>query len=165
MHATNYESKASSQPHSILWHSRKASSSSFRNKKSLLPINITTPSWSKTIINHIWMIIPHCLMWCIWRERNSRSFEDTENSMPDLKLFFFRTLLDWLSSMRNSSLFSVVDLLDLCNFCNWLFTPVYFLYTWVTRFFWIYTILLLIQKKSSQSAVYQNTPSTGVRRT
>ena len=48
---------------------------------------------------HIWMVIPHCLMWCIWRERNSRSFEDMESFMPDLK-FFFRTLLDWLSDVE-----------------------------------------------------------------
>ena len=68
--------------------------------------------------SHIWMIIPPCLMWFIWREMNSKSFEDTENSMLVLKLFFFRTSLDWLSSMRNSSLFSIVDLLDLCKFCN-----------------------------------------------
>ena len=67
--------------------------------------------------SHIWMIVPHYLMWCIRRDWNSRSFEGIESSMPDLKLFF-RTLLDWLSAMRNLSLFSIVDLLDLCNFCN-----------------------------------------------
>ena len=67
---------------------------------------------------HIWMVIPHCLMWCIWRERNSRSFEDIESYLPNLKLFIFRTLLDWLTAIRNFSLFSTVDLLDLCNFCN-----------------------------------------------
>ena len=55
-------------------------------------------------------------MCCLWRERNSRCFEDNErfipdlkrNSrcfednerfIPDLKLFFFRTLLDWLAAM------------------------------------------------------------------
>uniref|UniRef100_A0A2N9ED53 Reverse transcriptase domain-containing protein n=1 Tax=Fagus sylvatica TaxID=28930 RepID=A0A2N9ED53_FAGSY len=26
----------------------------------------------------IWKMIPHCLVWCIWRERNSRHFEDSE---------------------------------------------------------------------------------------
>ena len=66
---------------------------------------------------HIWMVIPHCLIWCIWREWNSTSFVK-ESSMPDLKLFFFRTLLDWLLVMRNLCLFSIVYLLDLCNFCN-----------------------------------------------
>ena len=45
---------------------------------------------------HICMVILHCLMWCIWRERNSKSYEDTRSSLPNLKLLFFRTLLDWL---------------------------------------------------------------------
>ena len=50
---------------------------------------------------HIWLIVPHCLMWClwIWRQRNSRCFEENERSIADLKLFFFRTLLDWLAAM------------------------------------------------------------------
>jgi hypothetical protein len=33
--------------------------------------------------------IPHYLMWCLWRERNLRSFEDLEMCSQDLKLFFF----------------------------------------------------------------------------
>ena len=36
--------------------------------------------------------------------------------LPDLKLFFFRTLLYWLSMCRNQSFSSIFDLLDLCNF-------------------------------------------------
>ena len=36
------------------------------------------------------MVVPHCVIWCIWKERNSRCFEDNERSMPDLKLLFFR---------------------------------------------------------------------------
>ena len=55
-------------------------------------------------------------------------FEETKHSMPDLKLFFFRILLDWLTALRNLSIFSVVDLLDLCNFCNWLFHPKIYIY-------------------------------------
>ena len=66
---------------------------------------------------HIWIIVPHCLMRCLWKERNSRCFENNERSMPGLKLFFFRTLLDWLFALRNQSLSSLLDLLDLCNLC------------------------------------------------
>uniref|UniRef100_A0A7N2RC83 Uncharacterized protein n=1 Tax=Quercus lobata TaxID=97700 RepID=A0A7N2RC83_QUELO len=43
----------------------------------------------------IWMVVSHCLMWCIWKDKNSGCFEDNECSMPDLKFLFFRTLLDW----------------------------------------------------------------------
>ena len=99
---------------------------------------------------HIWMVIPHCLMWCIWRERNNRSFEDMESFMPDLK-FFFRTLLDWLSDVEPFLFFFVffpiVDLLDLCNFCNWLFTLVYFMYTWVIRFPDLHNFITYKKKK------------------
>ena len=32
---------------------------------------------------YVWIVVPHCLMWCIWKERNSRCFEDSDCSMPD----------------------------------------------------------------------------------
>ena len=44
---------------------------------------------------HIWLIVPHCLMWCLWRERN-RCFEDNERSIPELKLSFFSLELYWI---------------------------------------------------------------------
>ena len=66
---------------------------------------------------YIWSIIPHCLLWCLWRERNSRCFEDTERSIPDLKLLFFRTLRDWLFALQDKSFPSFIDSLDSCNFC------------------------------------------------
>ena len=66
---------------------------------------------------YIWSIIPHCLLWCLWKERNSRCFEDTEKSIPDLKLLFFRTLRDWLFPLQDKSFPSLIDFLDSCNFC------------------------------------------------
>ena len=69
------------------------------------------------------IVVPHCLMWCLWRERNSRYFEDNERSIPNLKLFFFRTILDWLVALRNQSFSSFLDFLDSCNFCTCLLTP------------------------------------------
>ena len=66
---------------------------------------------------YIWSIIPHCLMWCLWRERNCRCFEDYESSIPDLKLLFFRTLMDWLFALQSQSFPSFIDFLDSCNFC------------------------------------------------
>ena len=82
------------------------------------------------------MAIPHCLMWCIWQERNNRCFEDFEMSIADLKQFFFKTLSDWMSIIGSHSIFSVYDLMNACNLCTRLFwsPAVYFLYTWVTPF-------------------------------
>ena len=65
---------------------------------------------------YIWLMVPHCLLWYLWRERNSRRFEDKERSISDLKLFFIRTLMDWLVALQNQSFLSFLDFLDSYNF-------------------------------------------------
>ena len=75
--------------------------------------------------------------------------------MPNLKLFFFRALLDWLTALRNLSFFSIVDLLDLCNFWNWLFHPSIFPIYLGDSFFWhiyiyIYILITYILKKKKK---------------
>ena len=44
-------------------------------------------SWSGKFNRHrttvIWSMIPHCLMWGIWREMNERTFEGNERSIHD----------------------------------------------------------------------------------
>jgi hypothetical protein len=37
----------------------------------------------------VWKMVPSCLMWCLWRERNDRNFEDQERSIEELKSFFY----------------------------------------------------------------------------
>ena len=39
-------------------------------------------------------MVPHCVIWCLWRERNAQHFEDSERSVLDLKLLFFQTLYE-----------------------------------------------------------------------
>ena len=74
---------------------------------------------------YIWLMVPHCLLWYLWRERNSRRFEDKERSISDLKLFFIRTLMDWLVALQNQSFLSFLDFLESYNFFSWLFDPLY----------------------------------------
>ena len=84
---------------------------------------------------HIRIIVPHCLMWCLWRERNSRCFENNERSISNLKLLFFRTLVDWLSALRNQSYSSFLDFLDFFKFLYLIsLTPVHFLCTRASLF-------------------------------
>ena len=49
-------------------------------------------SWQDMFGRHrnieLWRIVLHCLLWCIWRERNARSFEGCERSMLEIKSFF-----------------------------------------------------------------------------
>lgn len=66
------------------------------------------------------MVVPNCLMWCIWQERNNLSFEDSESSLLYLK-FFFRNLLDWMSVVGCHSIFLACDLVGVCNLCVWLY--------------------------------------------
>ena len=67
---------------------------------------------------YIWLMVPHCLLWCLWREKNSRCFEDKERPISNLKLFFFSTLMDWLTALWNQSFLSFLNILDSCNFCS-----------------------------------------------
>jgi endonuclease/exonuclease/phosphatase family metal-dependent hydrolase len=64
----------------------------------------------------VWRMVPHCVMWCLWRERNARHFEDCERSIVDLKMLFFRTLYEWVFSLGLFSINSVMDLIEHCCF-------------------------------------------------
>ena len=41
-----------------------------------------------------------------------------KGTTADLKLFFFKTLSDWMSIIGSLSIFSVHDLMDLMDACN-----------------------------------------------
>ena len=71
-----------------------------------MPRKVVELCWQGSLGRHreIWMATPHCLLWCLWRERNARTFEDCERNILDLKLLFYRLLYDW---MRATSLFSL----------------------------------------------------------
>jgi hypothetical protein len=46
----------------------------------------------------VWKMVPLCIMWCLWSERNGRFFEDSERSLEDLLHFFFNTLFTWAAA-------------------------------------------------------------------
>jgi hypothetical protein len=43
----------------------------------------------------VWNLVPLCLLWIVWRERNSHIFEDKEHSNTKLTELFFGTLFYW----------------------------------------------------------------------
>ena len=53
------------------------------------------------------LMIPPCLMWCIWKEINIWSFEDWERTVAELKAFFL--LLRNTRSKFYQNKFSLVD--------------------------------------------------------
>jgi hypothetical protein len=64
----------------------------------------------------IWKMIPHCLMWCLWCERNSRIFNGEETSIPALKFRFLQALFEWLKASDLISSKSISEMLMLCYF-------------------------------------------------
>ena len=98
----------------------------------------------------IWMAVPHCLMWCIWGERNNQHFADLERSIADLKLFFLKTLLDWVTVFDFRSFSSLHGFTDFCTLCTWFVfvLDVYFLYTQVTPLFFLIYSNYLSKKKT-----------------
>ena len=54
--------------------------------------------WHQWLGKHnldIWNLVPGCLMWIVWLERNRQSFEDKEKALDELKVLCHRSLLEW----------------------------------------------------------------------
>jgi hypothetical protein len=45
---------------------------------------------SQNDINFVWNIIHSFMMWCIWREKNSRNFDDRERTSSNLRTSFLK---------------------------------------------------------------------------
>ena len=60
----------------------------------------------------IWNMVPACLMWLIWRERNTRTFEDVEKSIDLLKSLLVGTLFGWSRIWGFTLCISVFDFLQ-----------------------------------------------------
>ena len=68
---------------------------------------------SQTMV--VWRMIPHCVM-CASGGRGMLDILKIERSVLDLKLLFFQTLYDWVSSLGLFSIHSMVELIDHCRF-------------------------------------------------
>ena len=81
---------------------------SIKKKKKLLLL-LFASTWS----------ILYCVLWCIWREWNSRCFEGKERSISQFKLLLLHTLLEWSSFINLFPCSNFLEMLDLCNLCVW----------------------------------------------
>jgi hypothetical protein len=46
----------------------------------------------------VWKMVPTCLFWCLWQEKNNRCFEDLERSFEDILSSCFHTLYLWTAA-------------------------------------------------------------------
>jgi hypothetical protein len=78
-------------------------------------------SWGASVgygrAKEAWQLAPLCLLWCIWRERNARLFEDVETSMVDLRKRLLNMLYIWIVSHHCLNDFTYVDFLNLFSSC------------------------------------------------
>lgn len=74
----------------------------------------TFAGWDRCSV--AWWIVPHCVIWCIWRERNARHFEVSKRTILELKLFFLQNLYEWVEALGLFPIHFFVELIDICTF-------------------------------------------------
>ena len=68
--------------------------------------------WLGKFSSNIWNMVPGCLMWVVWMERNRHSFEAKEKSNVQLQAICHSTLFDWSRSWGSSTCSSVIEFLS-----------------------------------------------------
>jgi hypothetical protein len=61
----------------------------------------------------VWKMVHSCLLWCLWRERNDRQFDDKEKTIEELITFFFFSLHSWTVAFLTLLVISFNDFLIL----------------------------------------------------
>jgi hypothetical protein len=62
---------------------------------------------------------PLSVLWCIWRERNARNFEDCEHGIIELKKMVLQMLFSWRVLWHSSQVSTFAEFIDLCaSFLN-----------------------------------------------
>jgi hypothetical protein len=64
----------------------------------------------------IWRLASLCLMRCLWRERNARSFEDLGNGLLKLKKLMSQFLYTWRVAWNSLPVFNFSKFLEFCSF-------------------------------------------------
>jgi hypothetical protein len=72
-----------------------------------------TQKGNRTVMQ-TWRMVPLCVMWCIWRERNARIFEDRELGILELKKRVIQTLFSWRAMWHSPQVTTLADFLDFC---------------------------------------------------
>jgi hypothetical protein len=69
-------------------------------------------NWFGKHHSHIWNLIPLCLMWTVWQERNLRTFEDLSSSPDQLLGTFVPSLFDWSRIWGFTTAVTVTEFVD-----------------------------------------------------
>ncbi len=75
-------------------------------------------NWFGKHSSQVWNLVPHCLMWTIWWERNCCTFENIDHSVGRIIETLFRTLFDWVRAWGLTSSCSVGEFLESLDFSS-----------------------------------------------
>jgi hypothetical protein len=59
--------------------------------------------------------VPLCVTWCIWRERNARTFEDKECSVDGMRKEMISMLHSWALAHYRSEVLTIEEFLNMCS--------------------------------------------------
>jgi hypothetical protein len=65
------------------------------------------------MVMEVWRMAPLCLMWTIWKERNTR-FEDTELTMAELSNRFLKLLFLWVGVLNIPQVTNMQQFVEVC---------------------------------------------------
>ena len=68
-------------------------------------------NWLGKFSLDIWNMVPSCLMWVVWMERNRHSFEAIEKSLDQLQALSQSTLFEWARCWGSSNCSSTSEFL------------------------------------------------------
>ena len=63
----------------------------------------------------IWRMMPLCVTWCIWQERNARTFEDKECSVDWMRKNMISMLHLWALAHHCIDVSTIEEFLNICS--------------------------------------------------
>ena len=75
-------------------------------------------NWFGKHLSIIWNMVPACLMWLVWQERNARIFEDKARTLEHLICLLSRTLFLWTCVWGCTNCTAVSDFLVSISFSS-----------------------------------------------
>ena len=119
-------------------------------------------NWLGKFGSDIWNMVPAYLMWLVWREKNSRTFEDMESSLDQLKVLFAHTFFDWSRIWGFTQCSSILESQVSLRFSFWAFCtsfPSAFIIVNIGSYLVLNKNSLLTYKKKSRKANYHSKTS------
>ena len=76
---------------------------------TIVSLLFASRNWLGNYTSNVWNMVPMCLIWLVWKERNAQTFKDTERPIDLLKTLLARTLFECSHIWRLTHFISLSD--------------------------------------------------------